>query len=64
VAIGFLREFVAAAPAGDRGRLEILIAKLHEEQRRANEQLAPFLEEGRLAELRARLGQLVEAARR
>jgi CHAD domain-containing protein len=62
VAIGFLREFAAAAPAADRGRLEILIARLREEQRRANEDLVPFLEEGRLAELRARLGELAQAA--
>jgi len=64
VAIGFLREFVAAAPAADRGRLEILIAGLREEQRQANEGLVPFLEEGWLAELRARLDELAKAARR
>jgi CHAD domain-containing protein len=64
VAIGFLLEFAAQAPAADRGRLEILIAKLRDEQRQANAELVPFVEEGRLGELRARLGELVEAARR
>jgi CHAD domain-containing protein len=64
VAIGFLRDFAAEAPAGDRGRLEILIAKLRDEQRQANDDLVPFLEEERLAELRRRLGELARAARR
>jgi CHAD domain-containing protein len=63
VAIGSLLEFAAQAPAADRGRLEILIAKLREEQRQANADLVPFVEEERLEELRARLGELVEAAR-
>jgi CHAD domain-containing protein len=64
VAIAFLRESLAAAPAADRGRLEILIAKLREEQRRANEHLVPFVAEARLAELRLRLDELAEAASR
>ena len=64
VAIGFLRGFAAEAPAADRGRLEILIAKLRDEQRRANDDLAPFLEEERLVELRRRLGELARAAQR
>jgi CHAD domain-containing protein len=63
VAIGLLLEFAAQAPAADRGRLEILIAKLRDEQRQANDDLVPFVEEGRLEELRTRLGELVEAAR-
>ena len=63
VAIGFLREFAAQAPAADRGRLEILIAKLRDEQRQANDDLVPFVEAARLEELRARLEELVEVAR-
>jgi CHAD domain-containing protein len=64
VAIGFLRDFAAEAPAADRGRLEILIARLRDEQRRANDDLAQFLQEERLAELRHRLGELAGTARR
>ena len=64
VAIGFLREFAAQSPPADRGRLEILIAKLRDEQRQANADLAPFVEEEPLEELRARLGELVQEARR
>jgi CHAD domain-containing protein len=62
VAIGFLREFAAAAPAADRGRLEILIARLGEERLRANDDLTPFVEVERLAELRARFEELAKAA--
>ena len=58
VAIGSLGELAAAASAADRGRLEILIAKLDEERQPANEALAPFVAEARLAELRARLDEL------
>lgn len=64
VAIAFLGELGAAAelaPA-DRGRLEILVARLREEQREANEDLAPYLTEERLAELRERLERLARAA--
>ena len=64
VAIGFLREFAAQSPPADRGRLEILVAKLRDEQRQANADLVPFVEEEPLEELRARLGELVEEARR
>jgi CHAD domain-containing protein len=63
VAIAFLRGFAEEAPAADRGRLEIVIAKLAEEQHRANEDLAPYLADERLAKLRSRLEELVEAAR-
>lgn len=64
VAVGSLRELANAANAADRGRLEILIAKLGEERRLANEELVPFVAEARLAELRARLEELAKAARR
>jgi CHAD domain-containing protein len=64
VSIAFLAGFLEEAPAADRGRLEILLAGLREEQRQANEELAPFVSEERLGELREALGELVEAARR
>jgi CHAD domain-containing protein len=63
VAIAFLGEIAAAglAPA-DRGRLEILVARLREEQRQANEALVPLLEEERMTELRERLDRLARVA--
>jgi len=64
VALGFLEAFVGDVPAADRGRLEILLARLREEQRRANEALAPFMSEVRLAELRVALEELVGGAGR
>jgi hypothetical protein len=64
VSIAFLARFLEEAPVEDRGRLEALLAGLREEQRQANEELAPFLAEERLAELREELGELVGAARR
>jgi CHAD domain-containing protein len=64
VAIGFLQGFLGDVPGGDNGRLEILIARLREEQRQANEDLAPYLAEDRLAELGDALDELVGAARR
>ena len=64
VSIAFLAGFLEEAPAADRGPLEALLAGLREEQRQANEELAPFLAEERLVELRDALGELVGAARR
>jgi CHAD domain-containing protein len=61
VAIEFLLEFVERAPAGDRGRLEILTAKLREEQGDANRALAPLVGEQGLESLRTALGDLVAA---
>jgi CHAD domain-containing protein len=63
VAIVFLEEFMGEAPPGDRGRLEILVAKLREEQGEANEALRPFVSDESLAELRGRLDDLVAEAR-
>ena len=63
VAIEFLRGFAADATTADRGRLEIAVAKLVEEQRRANADLEPYVDEGRLGELRARLDELAGSAR-
>jgi CHAD domain-containing protein len=62
VAIEFLQDFAKAAPAADRGRLEILVARLREEQREANRELAPFLAKKRLRKLRRRLAKLVGEA--
>jgi CHAD domain-containing protein len=63
VSIEFLEAFLEQAPAGDRGRLEILLARLREEQGQANAELAPYLAEERLDSLREALADLVEAAR-
>jgi CHAD domain-containing protein len=63
VSIEFLRGFLDGAPAADRGRLEILLARLGEEQRVANQDLRPFLSDERLGPLRAALSDLAEAAR-
>lgn len=63
VEIEFLAEFAEAAPSGDREALEARIVALCEEQRRANEALAPHLAEQRLAKLRRRLEKLAKAAR-
>jgi CHAD domain-containing protein len=62
VAIEFLESFAAKAPEADREALAALIAELREEQRRANEELAPFVSGKRLKKLRRRLGKLVGAA--
>jgi CHAD domain-containing protein len=64
VSIAFLAGFLEQLPTADRGRLEILLARLREEQLQANERLAPYLAEERLEELRVALAELVEAARR
>jgi CHAD domain-containing protein len=64
VSIAFLGGFLEGAPAADRGRLEIVLARLREEQQKANEELAPLMSEERLDELREALAGLVEAARR
>ena len=64
VAIAFLGEIAVAELApSDRGRLENLVARLREEQRRANEALTPLLEQERMAELRERLDRLARVAR-
>jgi CHAD domain-containing protein len=48
---------------GDRGALAALIESQREEQRDANEELAPFVAPKRLRKLRRRLDELVAAAR-
>jgi CHAD domain-containing protein len=63
VSIEFLGGYLEDAPAADRGRLEILLARLRDEQAEANEGLAPFVSDERLGSLRDALDGLVEAAR-
>ena len=62
VEIEFLERFAAEADPGDREAAAALVARLRGEQARANEALAPFVAEERLAELRRRLAKLVERA--
>lgn len=59
-------EFLEGLDAGedDRERLAALIEELRKEQRRANEELAPFVASKRLGKLRRRLEELAEAAPR
>jgi CHAD domain-containing protein len=64
VSIEFLQAFLEEAPAADRGRLEILIARLREEQLAATEELAPIVGEERLGQLRQAVDDMVEGARR
>jgi CHAD domain-containing protein len=63
VEIEFLRSFLAEAPASDREAIEALIERLRDEQRAANEALAPYVKRKRLEKLRRRLRKLVEAAK-
>jgi CHAD domain-containing protein len=62
VEIAFLAGFAEAAPEAERVGLAARIATLREEQRRANEDLAPYLTEKRLRKLRRRLEKLVAKA--
>jgi len=64
VAIEFLTGFVSEAPAGDRAAVEALIERLRVEQRRANEELAPYVSAKRLKKLRRRLRKLAKAAKK
>jgi CHAD domain-containing protein len=62
VAIEFLTGFAEEAPEADRAAIGALIERLRLEQRRANEELVPFLEDKRQKKLRRRLRKLVKAA--
>ena len=62
VEIEFLDGFRADAPAADQATLAARIEALREEQRQANEALAPRLKPKRLRKLRRRLKELTEAA--
>jgi CHAD domain-containing protein len=63
VAIEFLEGLGTELSGADRERLEALIEVLRAEQRKANEELEPFVQAKRLGKLRRRLAKLVEAAR-
>jgi CHAD domain-containing protein len=62
VEIAFLEEFAATAPAADQVALATRMEALREQQRAANEALAPRLKPKRLRKLRRRLKRLVEAS--
>lgn len=62
VAIESLAGFASEAPAGDRAGVVALIERLREEQRGANEELAPHVAAKRLKKLRRRLRKLAKAA--
>ena len=63
VTIGLLEGLADELREGDRGALAALIGSEREEQRAANEKLAPFVAPKRLRKLQRRLDELVEAAR-
>ncbi len=62
VSIDFLEAFASEAPERDRPAVAALIGRLREEQRRANEELAPFVRPKRLGKLRRRLRKLAKEA--
>jgi len=62
VAIEFLEGFAANAPESDRASLAALNEGLREEQRLANEELAPAVAPKRLKKLRRRFRKLVKVA--
>jgi CHAD domain-containing protein len=64
VAIEFLSGFAGDAPESDRAAVEALIQRMRDEQRQANDELAPCLAPKRLKKLRRRLHKLVKAARK
>jgi CHAD domain-containing protein len=63
VTIAALSEFSTAIGRSDRPGVESLIARIRVEQSEANEGLAPFVAEERLAALDARLADLLDSAR-
>ena len=63
VAIEFLDGFVGEAPETDRAAVAALIERLREEQRQANDELAPYVARKRLKKLRRRLRKLIRAAK-
>jgi CHAD domain-containing protein len=64
VSIEFLEGFVGEAPEGDREAVNALIGRLREEQRQANDDLAPYVEPRRLKKLKRRISKLEKAARK
>ena len=64
VSIELLERFAAErAPQGDRAAVAALVERLREEQREANEALAPFVAPRPLKKLRRQLRRLARAAR-
>jgi CHAD domain-containing protein len=63
VEIEFLERFAGEAEPSDGEAVAAMVAGLRQEQARANEALAPFVAEERLAKLRRRLARLVERAK-
>jgi CHAD domain-containing protein len=64
VEIEYLESLAAEVETEDRRALEALIGELRARQRRANEDLAPFVSAKRLKRLRRRLAKLAKAAKR
>jgi CHAD domain-containing protein len=64
VAIESLEGFADEAPEADRAAIAALSGRLRDEQRQANEALAPYVAPKRLKKLRRRLRRLAKAARR
>ena len=63
VTIGALEGIAGELREGDREALAALTESQRQEQRKANEELAPFVAPKRLRKLRRRLDDLVETAR-
>ena len=63
VAIDALEGFAMAMPAPDRPGIRSLAGRYHSEQAEANMALVPFVEAGRLEEIRERVEELAAAAR-
>jgi CHAD domain-containing protein len=63
VSVEFLEGFAAKAPVPDRPALAAMVERLREEQREANDALAPYVTAKRLKKLRRRLRELTEAAK-
>lgn len=63
VTIELLQSLTCELREADREALGALVETLREEQRAANEELAPFVAPKRLRKLRRRLDELVEATR-
>jgi CHAD domain-containing protein len=63
VEIEFLEGLVSEVATVDREELEALTAEMRARQRRANEELAPFVTAKRLRKLRRRLAKLAKAAK-
>ena len=63
VKIEFLESFLEKAEPADASQVAALVVRLRVEQEEANEDLAPFVSEERLAKLRRRLEKLIAEAK-